>query len=244
MESTMITSDRSVSERRFYTGMAIAILLSVLLGFARSFFLKPLFPNHPAPAEPVFYIHGAVFTLWIVLFVVQVAMIAQGKVELHRKLGPVGGVIVVAMVILGIFGALMSAARPTGFIGIPIPGLQFLAIPIFDMVVFPAFVILAFVKRHHAQSHKRWMLLATLNLITAAIARWPIIGTFGPLAYFGITDLFIIALAIWDFRSRGRLHTVTVWGGGIMIISQPLRLVVSGTSGWQSFAAWATDLVR
>jgi hypothetical protein len=240
--STTIVSDRLLSERKFYSGMAIAILLSVLLGFSRSFFLKPLFPDHPAPAEPIFYLHGLLFTMWILLFVAQTLFIRQVKSALHKKIGPYGGALVAVMVVVGVMGALEAARRPTGFVGIPLPGLQFLAIPIFDMIVFPAFIIAAFVKLHDTQSHKRWMLLATLNLITAAIARWPIVGTFGPLAYFGVTDIFVIALAIWDVRSRGRLHPVTIWGGVLMIISQPIRLVVSGTDGWMSFAQWATGL--
>jgi len=65
----------------------------------------------------------------------------------------------------------------------------------------------------------------------------------GPLAFFGLTDLFIVALAIWDFRTRGRLHPVTLWGGLLIIVSQPLRLVVSGTAGWLAFARWATGLL-
>jgi hypothetical protein len=243
MQTQIITADRAVSERRFYTGMALAILTSVLVGFGRSFYLRPLFPDRASPSEPIFYVHGAVFTLWILLFVLQVSLVARGNVATHRKLGVAGGFLVVAMFVLGVLGALAAASRTGGFIGIPIPPLQFLAIPLFDMIVFPAFITMAFLQRHNAQSHKRWMLLATLNLITAAIARWPIVETLGPLAYFGLTDLFVVVLAIWDFRSRGKLHPVTLWGGLLMIVSQPLRLVVSGTDAWLSFAQWATGLV-
>lgn len=243
METSMMTKDRSLSERRFYAGMAIAILVTVLVGFGRSFFLRPLFPEHPAPSEPIFYVHGVMFTLWILLFVAQVSLVSAGKIRLHRKIGSFGAVLVIAMVVLGVLGALTAASRTTGFVNIPVPPLQFLAIPLFDMVLFLGFVVLAFVYRRDPQRHKRWMLLATLNLITAAIARWPVVSTLGPLAYFAITDLFVVALAVWDFHSRGRLHPVTLWGGLILIISQPLRLIVSGTAGWLVFAQWATSLI-
>jgi uncharacterized membrane protein YozB (DUF420 family) len=240
METTTITSNRILSERRFYSGMAIAILISVLVGFGRSFFLSPLFPNHPAPTELVFYLHGALFTLWIIIFFAQVSLISRGRTKLHKKIGFASAFLVVAMVILGVIGALTAASRSTGFVGIPVPPLQFLAVPLFDMIVFPAFVAMAYIRRNNSQSHKRWMVLATLNLITAAIARWPVVSSLGPLAYFGITDLFIVALALWDFRSQGKIHQVTLWGGLLMIISQPLRLIVSGTSAWMAFATWAT----
>ena len=234
---------RASAERRFFTGMALAILATVIVGFSRSFFLRPLFPDWPSPSEPIFYVHGAVFTAWIVLMVAQASLVAGGRTELHRKIGPFSAVLAVAIVVLGTLGALIAARRATGFVQIPVPPLQFLAIPIFDMILFATFVWLAIAQRRNPQTHKRWMLLATINLVTAAIARWPGVQGLGPLAFFGLTDLFVIALAIWDFRARGRLHPVTLWGGLLMIVSQPLRLVVSDTQGWLAFARWATGLL-
>jgi hypothetical protein len=243
MVTVMVSPGRASAERRFFTGMALAILATVIVGFSRSFFLRPLFPELPSPSEMIFYIHGAVFTAWIVLLVVQVSLVAGGRTELHRKIGPFSAVLAVAMVVLGTLGALTAARRDTGFFRITIPPLQFLAVPIFDMILFPTFVWLAIAQRRNPQTHKRWMLLATVNLVTAAIARWPGVLPLGPLAFFGLTDLFVIALAIWDFRARGRLHPVTLWGGLLTIVSQPLRLFVSSTQGWLVFAQWATGLL-
>ena len=87
------------------------------------------------------------------------------------------------------------------------------------------------------------MLLATINLVTAAIARWPGVFALAPIGFFGLTDLFIVALAIWDLRARGRLHRVTLWGGLLVVVSQPLRLMISSTEGWLAFARWATGLL-
>ena len=243
MAALMVSPGRASAERRFFTGMALAILATVIVGFSRSFFLRPLFPELPSPAEMIFYVHGVVFTAWIVLLVVQASLVAGGRTELHRKIGPFSAVLAVAMVVLGTRGALIAARRDTGFFGITIPPLQFLAVPIFDMILFPTFVWLAIAQRRNPQSHKRWMLLATVNLVTAAIARWPGVLPLGPLAFFGLTDLFVVALAIWDFRTRGWLHSVTLWGGLLIIVSQPLRLFVSSTEGWLAFAQWATGLL-
>ena len=112
------------------------------------------------------------------------------------------------------------------------------------MLLFASFVGLAIAKRSDPQAHKRWMLLASLNLITAAIARWPGVITIGaPPLFFGLTDLFLVALVIWDRVSRGRVHPATKWGGLLIVASQPLRLVVSGTAAWLAFARWATGLL-
>src|SRR2546422_10715298 len=135
MAALMVSPGRASAERRFFTGMALAILATVIVGFSRSFFLRPLFPELPSPAEMIFYVHGVVFTAWIVLLVVQASLVAGGRTELHRKIGPFSAVLAVAMVVLGTLGALIAASRATGFIGITIPPLQFLAVPIFHAPV-------------------------------------------------------------------------------------------------------------
>ena len=243
MATPMVSPGRAPAERRFFTGMALAILATVIVGFSRSFFLRPLFPDWPSPSESIFYVHGGLFTAWIVLLVAQTSLVAGGRTELHRKIGPFSAVLAVAMVVLGTLGALIAARRATGFTQVPVPPLQFLAIPIFDMILFATFVWLAIAQRRNPQTHKRWMLLATVNVVTAAIARWPGVLALGPLAFFGLADLFVVALAIWDFRARGRLHPVTLWGGLAIIVSQPLRLLVSSTEGWLALARWATGLL-
>jgi hypothetical protein len=53
-----------------------------------------------------------------------------------------------------------------------------------------------------------------------------------PLLFFALTDLFLIPLVIWDLRTRGRLHPVTLWAGLLLVVSQPLRLWLSGTEAW------------
>ena len=91
------------AERQFYTAIAIAIFLAAYVGFAPTFFLRPLFPDRPAPTEPFFLLHGALFAAWCVLLVVQASLINLGRVELHRRLGTWGAVLAAAMVAAGVF---------------------------------------------------------------------------------------------------------------------------------------------
>lgn len=234
---------RAAGERRFFTWMALALLAVVFVGFARSFYLRPLFPELAVPPERIFLVHGVAFSAWMVLLVVQATLVARGRTDLHRRVGTFGALLAVAMVVLGTLGALVGARRPTGFFDVPVPPLQFLAVPLFAIALFALFVGLAIARRRDPQSHKRLMLLATIQLVTAAIARWPVVMNYGPPAFFGVTDLFIVALAIQDFRTRGRLHPVTLWGGLLAIVAQPAQLAISGTDAWLAFAKWATGLL-
>jgi hypothetical protein len=230
-------------ERLFFTGMTLALFAAVFLGFARTYFLRAFFPEftaqHGAP-ETIFYVHGTAVVLWYVLLVVQARLVAARRIDLHRTLGWAGAVLAGLMIVLGMHGALVAARRPGGFMDIPVPPLQFLVVPFFDMVLFALFVGLAISQRKDPQAHKRWMLIASIAILTAAIARWPFgfIATGGPPMFFGVTDLFLLPLLAWDLATRRRPHVVTVVGGLLLVASQPLRLMLSGTPLWNRFAEW------
>jgi hypothetical protein len=34
------------------------------------------------------------------------------------------------------------------------------------------------------------------------------------------------------------VHRAWIWGGGLFLLSIPLRLAIAGTSEWQGFAGW------
>ena len=240
------------SERLFYTGFAVAITTAVVLGFARTFFFRAWYPDwarlHGAP-EPFFLIHGVAFAAWLLLLLTQTSLVAAGRVNLHRRLGVLGAGLAVVMLVLGIIGALLAARRPMGFINVPVPPLQFLVIPLFAVGGFAAFVSLALLNRRRPQHHKRLMLLATIALAEAAVARWPFAFMHAPLPIPGISmielclDLFLVPMLIWDLASRGRPHPVTLWGGLALIASQPFRFWLMGTPAWLAFAGWAVSLL-
>jgi len=164
-------------------------------------------------------------------------------------MGWFGTGVAIAVVILGIWGSLVAARRPTGFIDVPVSPLQFLVVPLSLLLLFSIFFILAILKRRDAQTHKRCMVLASLSLVEAAVGRWPLAflrkGTLLPfLSPLDLTvDLFLLPLIWWDLRSRRRLHPVTLWGGLALIVIHPLRMMLAGTATWQRFAAWCVHLL-
>ena len=83
------------------------------------------------------------------------------------------------------------------------------------------------------------MLLATISLLLPAAARLTrmLDLPFLPVGVPGgmmLTSLFICALVAYDLRSRGRVHPVTVWAGGALLVLMPLRLVLARTEAWES----------
>ncbi|HEY1472000.1 MAG TPA: hypothetical protein VGF61_23370 [Candidatus Acidoferrum sp.] len=97
------------SDDLFFSGMSAVSLIVVLIGFARTYFLAGLF-RAPLPKLLV-HIHGAAFTLWIVLFIVQIGLVAARRVDLHRRLGLLGFFLAILMVLLGTLAASDRLAR-------------------------------------------------------------------------------------------------------------------------------------
>ncbi|HKP38330.1 MAG TPA: hypothetical protein VJT71_15835 [Pyrinomonadaceae bacterium] len=228
-------------ERIFYTGMAVAVLITVFFGFSRTFYLRPYFQTQPL--IKLLIVHGVVFSSWLVLFIVQTSLVAARRIRTHMSLGIAGGVIASLMVIIGTVTAIVRAKGPS-----PIPGvnpLSFLTIPLGDMLIFAILVGSAFYFRRRADTHKRLMLLASISILPAAVARLPFrfVETGGPLVFYGLSDLFIIPCLIFDLVTRGRPHRATVIGGALIVLTQPLRLMIGGTQAWLAFATWLTSWV-
>ena len=226
-------------DRLFYGGMAAALGLTVFAGFAPTYYLR-FFSGGPnatlsgAPFTALVHVHGALFTAWVLLFIVQTALVASRRVAVHRRLGVAGAVLAASMVVAGILVAVTSAAR-----GSAPPGadpLAFLIVPLFDMALFAAFVSAALAMRRDKETHKRLMLLAYISLVVAAVARLPGVLPLGPLAFFGLSFLFVVAAGIYDFVSRRRVHKVYLWGGALIALSVPTRLLLSGTEAWRALA--------
>ena len=244
----MATTDKAVAgthgaprqaERRFYTGMAVAILGTAVVGFARTYFLRPLLPV-PSPVPPaltpLIHLHGALFTGWVLLLLVQARLVAGRRLDLHRQLGFLGAVLAAGMVIVGTLTALHGALRGVAPFGIE--PRRFLIIPLFALVLFALFAVAAIFERRDAQSHKRWILLATIALLPPALARWAIELGIGPPFILALATLFVVPLVVWDLKTRRSLHPVTLWAGSLLVLSGPLRLVLSRTDGWLRIADW------
>ena len=230
------------NERLFYTGMAAAFVVTVFAGFARTYFLRPYF-NH-GPLIPLLHLHGLVFTSWLLLLLTQTALVAAKRTDIHRRLGIAGAVLAVLMVMVGTATAIIRAKVVEVPPGAPSP-LAFLTVPLGDMLLFASLVGAGFYFRRRPDIHKRLMLVATIAILPAAVARLPFafIQQVGPLAFFGLSDLFIVPCLIYDLFTRGRFHRATVLGGLALVISHPLRLVIGNTQAWLAFATWLTQWV-
>jgi len=228
---------RRGADRAIYTWAALAAVLIVFAGFARTYYLKGVFGSPALPG--LLHLHGLVMTSWFILFVVQVRLAAVKRVDLHRRLGWLGAFLAVLVLSVGTITAI-TAAR-LGHSPGP-PPLVFMTIPLGDMVVFAVLMGLGLGYREQPAVHKRIMLLASLSLLTAAIARIPLefIRTAGLPLYFGLLDLCLLTCVAIDTAKHRRLHPALGWGFFFIFASQVIRFLLAGTPQWLRFAAWLT----
>jgi hypothetical protein len=253
MTDAVLGAPQAVLTRsRFYFIMALAMLAIAIVGFLPTYFLPLTQGAFVAPA--IVHLHGAMFYAWTLYFVSQTWLVASGSVGAHRDWGLLGIAIATAMVLLVFVtvGAMVSFRGEHGYYE---PALKFTWVQVSGMLFFGAAVALAVMNVKRPEVHKRLMLLATISLMNAPIARlFLVLGGGGPppvgapppvsvtLLPDLITDLLVVAAIVFDWRTRGRPHPVYVVGGLALLVMHLTKVPVSETDAWRSIAVWLTTL--
>jgi len=198
----------------------------------------------------------------VAFFLAQTWLVASGRTIAHRTWGMLGVAIVTAMafIVTAVVSLRIAQAslpgQPAGvahqvkaFAWVSISGLLFI-LPVF---------VLAIVNLRKPEVHKRLIVLMTISMLGAPIARWfltflapppdpnappwpaglpevsapPVFVSIAP----GLLgDLLLVAAMIYDWRTRGRPHSVYVIGGAILLLVQLTVVPVSESPLWQAVA--------
>ena len=218
---------RKQMEHRFYTAMAFAIALGVFAGFSRTYYARTYFHS---PAIPFWvYVHGVVFTSWILLYLVQNLLAMYGGMKLHRSLGILGGVLASGVVLLGSAVALRQAHQGRFF---PFPDVySSLAVSFGQMSLFAVFIYLGLKLRRDSETHKRLILMATQLFFFPAFGRLlQGINVFTLL----LALCFYLAGPAYDLFSKGSIHRAYRWGVPMLILTTPpFAVMASHVSAWR-----------
>jgi len=225
----------------FFSGMALLMLATVFVGFAPTYYLAGMF-HAPLPSL-IIHLHGAAFTCWILLLVTQTSLVSAGRVDIHRRLGIAGFLLACLMVILGVLAATDALVRGAGPAGRD-PQF-FYIIPLTDMLIFATLIFFAFRNRSHPAAHKRLILIATIDLMIAAIARWPMafVHRNAPRAAL-VCYLYLLILVAYDLWSTRKVHRATLWASAFLIFMYQIRLPIGKTAAWHALAGWVQSVAR
>jgi uncharacterized membrane protein YozB (DUF420 family) len=230
------SSHRRGNHHYFFVIMASLVTVTVFAGFAPSFYLRGTF-QPDQKLSVLLYVKGVVFSAWIILFLVQSALIVRGSRALHRRLGWFGASIAICMV------GLVAAATVEEMRRVPPtpPAPVALALNTFDTVVFATLVGSAIYLRRRSEWHKRFMLSATLVLLGAPILRILILLA-GQVSHTSlildvfIVDLFFLICFASDLYTRRRIHPAYCCAFALLVADQITTFRVMDWGPWINFA--------
>ena len=228
-------------ERAFYSGMAILMCICVFIGFSPTYFQAGMM-RAPLPS-PILHIHGAVFTLWMLLFVVQAALISARRVQWHRSLGIVAFCLPPIMIVLGVIAAIDALHRGVQ-IG-PLDPSVSSAIPLIGIVGFTIVIYASWRARRRPDAHKRLILIATISLVAAAFGRFPWSRIGLPPAAGAITGtaILLLILVLYELITLRRVHRSTMWAAPVVLASIALAVPIGMTPAWHAFAAMLNQTI-
>jgi len=211
----------------FFATMSLAVASVIVAGFGPTYTASLAPPGLPLWV----HVHGLLMTSWIVLFVVQAALVRRRSLALHRTLGAASIALVIPMVPLAIATDLLAIQRgatPPFFT----PAQMFSA-DVCDILLFAALFTWALVVRDQTEWHKRLLLCATVLLTWPAIGRL-MSGIVGMQMVVPISVALLIGFALigplHDYWTNRRVHPAYICGVGLIVLAQPLHVALA-TSG-------------
>ena len=207
-------------ERQFFFIMAIAMAAVIVGGFSfnfaagRSSFAVPL----------IIHVHAFVFFGWVVLYLLQTALVTTGSVALHRRMGWLALLWIPVMLVLGVAMTLHSIRTAGGppFFDIN----EFLFGNILGVGAFAIVALGGIAMRQRTDWHRRLMCCAMLSLTGPGFGRLLPMPFLIPWAWWiasvGVPLIFGIVGIVRDKRRRGSVHPAWWWGIGALIGSQLL----------------------
>ena len=221
-----------IADRVFFSVMPFLMLAMVLYGFARTYFLVGMVAA-PLPNKLI-HIHGAAFTSWMILLIVQTALVSTKHVKWHMGLGLYGFALAVAMVVLGTLAAVDAMRRGETVLGLDPQ--TFFVIPVTGMVLFGTLVFFAFKLRRHTEAHKRLILMATMALMDAAIGRWqhPAILQRIPPTQDLVMLALLLTLVVFDLFNLHRVSKYTWRGALFVMVLHLVRVPLGHSAAWHA----------
>ena len=259
-QTTVATISQAIGSRRrvdhwFYIAVGLLVILLNVAGFGPSLLDESMRNSRPSS---LLVIHGVVASAWLLLFLAQATLVATGRTSIHRRLGAIAPALTVVMIVL-VFQTTIEMVRrgydlsgdlfrPAAAPGAPVPSVAEVDGGLGAFVGalnFGVLVAAGWWYRRQPEIHKRLMLVALLSLASVpllhlagyVVGRWPDLFGLARLAPFA-ANLLLLAGAVHDKVTRGRIHPISVWVPLALIAVMLFASAVALSAPWREFAAW------
>lgn len=233
---------------RFYLLITILLFVVVLLGFGRTFFLRPFFPQPghlTMESLPTgIFMHGLFMTLWYVLLIAQSALVNVKKVHLHMKLGWALAAVAILLVVFALPVMMGFAPRvlELGFLDLNNPGaVQFQNMmwtnDLISIIIFSGMITIGILNRKNIALHRTMMLFGSMAFTAPASFRmfyW-IIPQHAMSGMILVFVLFPLSVLIHDWIRTKKFPQYAFWGFLVLLFVILATLLLPTTEFWTAF---------
>lgn len=219
--------------------VALPLAAALLLVLALPAFWPGYLSRIDAADRPT-HLHALLGTAWLLLLIAQPALVARGRLALHRRLGPPAALLGAGFVLSGVLVSHAHVARLTPAQLDAAPGFLYLALAM--TLLHASALALALAWRRVPALHARYMACTLLALLDPVLAR--LLGHYGPALpadwMYAAPAYTLIGLCLWwlwrtlPARSPGRRGFGTY---GLAVTAVLLaQNAVASTAAWRHFA--------
>lgn len=245
-DTLIVTPSRSTSfSFSFHLGMTLVMAFFVFAGFGMTYFF-PLARGSFPPAPPVVHLHGVVFSTWMLLFVVQAALVNVRNVALHRSLGMYGIAHATAVLFTGALITLLGIRNVDAAASSP----SFLDAMYLSFAALSGFALLftlALRNTRRPEIHRRLMLYAILPLMPPGVNRFFMVP-FG-LDYIPVVPLYLtldglaLVMLLHEWRASGKIGGYSLLGAGWIFLQSLLHVPLAGSEAFLEFCRYVAGFV-
>jgi hypothetical protein len=203
-------------DERFFLRGAIVMTIVIIAGFS----LQLAMGRSTFASPPRVHAHAVVFMGWVAIYLLQNIFVATNRMALHRRLGWIAAVWMVAMVVMG-FVVTVAMVR-LGHVPFFFRPLQFLVFDPVAVLTFAGLTTAAIILRKRTEWHRRLHFCGMTILLAPAFGRllpMPLLQPWAWEAAFVVPLLFPLAGMWADMRRDGRVHPAWYWGMATILAS-------------------------
>ncbi len=195
---------------------------------------------------PAAHLHAASAVGWMVLLTWQAMLVRRDKVPAHCRNGGRFGWWLAPVVVVSALVTVWMADRAVISAGGDFPP-ERLAFQIGHIIPFAVLTSIALVRTDRPDLHKRMILLGVIAMLDTGWSRWlgePIRAMTGPgavgdmLVRFPLTWALMIAMATYDYRTRGRIHPAFLPATALILATEFGALALYHSPWWRETALW------
>ena len=213
--SIALTGRHGLIDKYFYLAMSLLMIAIVVWGFGHT--VNDVLFRPAVPRPRILWLHAAVFSAWLLLFLLQSALVRTHNVRIHRTLGWFVAGVGVAMIPLGCVTAIvLGHFDVTVLHEAGADAFEFISFG--DVTIFTVWLALGILWRRKPALHKPALFIATCGLIGAAFGRVPWIAAHN--LFYVCVDAVICLGVLRDLLVDRRIHRLYLFGLPALAVAQ------------------------